>query len=63
MYDKYSYPTTSGKFQSTSCPHCKKFAVGMDSIHKEFGFRIMDGVVRVQSWCRECRCHNFKEWN
>lgn len=36
------------------CPKCKK----IKSIMSGFGLRIMDkktGIVRVQSWCKECR--------
>ena len=41
---------------STSCPHCEKTALGIDSIVRDFGLRNMsDGVTRVQSWCKDCR--------
>ena len=51
------------RFKSpTSCPPCGKKASGIYSIQSTFGFRQMKSklwyeeyVIRVQSWCRECR--------
>jgi len=40
----------------TACPNCQKTAMGYDSIVQNFGLRSMsDGIIRVQSWCKECR--------
>ncbi len=40
----------------TSCPNCELGAKGLDDIVTNFGLRNMiDGSVRVQSWCRNCR--------
>jgi len=46
----------------TSCPPCGKKAFGIASIQSTFGFRKMksnlwheESVIRVQSWCRDCR--------
>lgn len=42
--------------ETASCPNCQKVAVGYDSLIADFGLRNMgDGVIRVQSWCRNCR--------
>ena len=47
---------------STTCPNCKLFVRGFDSIFINFGLRnIGDGSVRVQSWCRNCR--NYSRGN
>ena len=37
------------------CPKCKKTATHREEIEKLFGFRNMDGFIRVQSYCRDCR--------
>ena len=34
---------------------CNKIASVRDEVEKLFGFRNMDGFIRPQSWCRECR--------
>lgn len=45
-----------------SCPHCFVTAMGLDEIVKDFGLRNMvDGTIRVQSWCRNCRNDSHKE--
>jgi len=47
--------------EPTSCPHCFKTAIGVDSIIRDFGLRNMgDGTTRVQSWCRKCRKESCK---
>jgi hypothetical protein len=47
---------------STTCPNCKLFANGFDSIFINFGLRNMgNGSVRVQSWCKNCR--NYSRGN
>ena len=40
---------------ATKCPKCGITAIGNSDMEKLFGFRKMDGISRVQSWCRECR--------
>lgn len=39
----------------TKCPACGKTADTIQDIDKLFGFRNMNGFVRSQSWCRDCR--------
>jgi len=39
----------------TRCPSCSKTGKGRQAIEKEFGFRVVDGIIRPQSWCRACR--------
>lgn len=39
----------------TKCPACGKTADSIQEIDKLFGFRTMNGFVRSQSWCRDCR--------
>ena len=39
----------------TKCPACGKTADTIQNIDKLFGFRNMNGFVRSQSWCRDCR--------
>jgi hypothetical protein len=47
---------------SALCPHCFKTAMGIDNTIKFFGLRNMvDGVTRVQSWCKDCRNDSPKE--
>jgi len=55
----YDIDQFKGKFlikDPTSCPNCGVTADGMIPIVKNFGLRNKgDGVVKVQSWCRDCR--------
>jgi len=45
----------------TSCPNCPRVASNYDEIIRDFGFRTMgNGVIRVQSWCKECRKKSVK---
>ena len=37
------------------CPKCGKTAKNHQDTEKDFGFRNIDGIMRPQSWCRECR--------
>lgn len=39
----------------TKCPACGKTAASLDDIDKLFGFRNMNGFIKSQSWCRDCR--------
>ncbi len=41
--------------EHAKCPKCNKTADSRQEIEKEFGFRNVDGMIRPQSWCRECR--------
>ena len=48
-----------------SCPCCGIIAADQLEIESVFGFRVMNGVKRPQSWCRRCRNHgslNFHEY-
>lgn len=40
---------------ATKCPKCGKVAIGKLEMEKLFGTRIVDGIARSQSWCRECK--------
>ncbi|MBM3896858.1 MAG: type III restriction endonuclease subunit R, partial [Thaumarchaeota archaeon] len=40
---------------TAKCPRCNKMATLRDEVEKLFGFRNIDGFIRPQSWCRECR--------
>ena len=40
---------------SARCPACRKTSSGQQQIQERFGFRNMSGIVRPQSWCRQCR--------
>jgi len=40
---------------NAKCPACGKMANSREEIDTMFGFRNMDGIVRPQSWCRDCR--------
>ena len=42
------------------CPKCEKSAGTKVEVEKLFGFRNMDGFVRVQSYCRDCRSTKAK---
>jgi type III restriction enzyme len=39
----------------SKCPACGKTAASLQDIDKLFGFRNMNGFIRSQSWCRDCR--------
>ncbi|MDE2588603.1 MAG: hypothetical protein KGL95_02910, partial [Patescibacteria group bacterium] len=43
------------KIMRAKCPVCKKVASTDQEVEDFFGFREMNGVERVQSWCKECR--------
>ena len=45
---------------STECPKCEKTATNREDVEKLFGFRNMDGFIRVQSYCRDCRTTKAK---
>ncbi len=45
---------------SATCPKCEKTAITRETVEKLFGFRNMDGFIRVQSYCRDCRSINAK---
>jgi len=40
---------------TAKCPKCAKLVKGHEDVQKYFGFRIMDGISKPQSWCRDCR--------
>jgi type III restriction enzyme len=40
---------------NAKCPLCQKEASGREQVNRLFGYRNMDGFVRVQSWCKDCR--------
>jgi hypothetical protein len=40
---------------AVNCPKCEKSSENRDEVEKLFGFRNMDGFIRSQSWCRNCR--------
>lgn len=35
----------------STCPHCDHYGPTL----QDFGVRILNGTVKTQSWCRECR--------
>ena len=37
------------------CPNCGKKVKGHEDIEKYFGYRNMNGIMKPQSWCRQCR--------
>lgn len=37
------------------CPNCGKPAKNYQDTERDFGFRNMNGIMRPQSWCRDCR--------
>ena len=37
------------------CPKCGKVSLSKEQIDNDFGFRTVNGILRVQSWCKECR--------
>jgi len=39
----------------SQCPSCHKIASTDEEVEKMFGYRNMNGTVRTQSWCRDCR--------
>ncbi len=40
---------------SCPCRACHKTANTADEVEELFGLRNMEGTIRVQSYCRECR--------
>ena len=41
--------------EHAKCPRCGRTSRSRQEVEKAFGFRNMDGVVRPQSWCKNCR--------
>jgi len=44
-----------------NCPRCKLEAKGDKEIEAKFGFRMIQGKVISQSWCKQCRSGNTIE--
>lgn len=40
---------------SASCPKCNNIAKGRKQIEKRFGYRKVNGKIKPQSWCVNCR--------
>jgi len=40
---------------NAKCPKCDKEATNREEVEKLFGFRNVDGIIRPQSWCNDCR--------
>ncbi|WP_337155246.1 helix-turn-helix domain-containing protein [Proteus terrae] len=38
-----------------SCPSCGVTASSREDVEQIFGFRMVEGKERIQSWCRNCR--------
>ncbi|CAG9435230.1 helix-turn-helix domain-containing protein [Providencia alcalifaciens] len=38
-----------------TCPSCGTIASSKEELEQIFGFRMVDGKERIQSWCRNCR--------
>lgn len=47
--------TDASSSERAKCPKCTKIVYSRQNIEKEFGFRNMNGIVRPQSWCKNCR--------
>jgi len=54
IIEKHS-ESDKAKNVSAKCPRCEKIAINREDVEKLFGFRNMDGFLRPQSWCRDCR--------
>lgn len=54
VIEKHSIQKITAKI-TAKCPKCGKFSKDHEDVQKYFGFRIMDGISRPQSWCRVCR--------
>ena len=54
ILEKHNKSSISNKVE-VNCPACGKTANSRDEVEKIFGFRNMDGIIRPQSWCRDCR--------
>ena len=44
--------------EHAKCPQCGVVAVDRQSVEEKFGFRKVGGMVRPQSWCKNCRTAN-----
>jgi len=54
ILEKHNKSSVSNKV-TVNCPACGKTANSRDEVERIFGFRNMDGIIRPQSWCRDCR--------
>lgn len=56
QYAAMSWPDRLDRLAKAKCPRCDRRAYSEKAVKNEFGYRTMgDGIVRVQSWCRQCR--------
>lgn len=53
IIDRHSKIAVSARY--ARCPKCYKIARSNQETEKKFGFRNMGGIIRPQSWCKECR--------
>jgi len=51
---KYAKADVSSEI-NVKCPACGMIANNRQQVENLFGFRNMDGIIRPQSWCRDCR--------
>jgi len=51
---KFAKSDISAKMNA-KCPNCGKIANSRSEIDTLFGFRNVGGIIRQQSWCRDCR--------
>ena len=54
VIEKHSIQKITAKI-TAKCPKCGKSSKDHEDVQKYFGFRIMSGISRPQSWCRVCR--------
>jgi len=54
VIEKHSIQKITAKI-TAKCPKCGKSSKDHEDVQKYFGFRIMSGILRPQSWCRDCR--------
>jgi type III restriction enzyme len=54
VIEKHSIQKITTKI-TAKCPKCGKTGKDHEDVQKYFGFRIMGGISRPQSWCRVCR--------
>lgn len=59
IYEKAGYQKKGGLEPVdgvyATCPRCGKQALTKDDLEQLFGWRVINGCVRPQSWCVQCR--------
>ncbi len=65
VYEKAGYQKKRGITPTDGvyavCPQCGQKAATKGELEQMFGWRVLNGTVRPQAWCRNCRSANVSK--